>query len=68
MPQLKLTYTIQITPELNIYSSADPNHEVWMKCDCGNEEDLKMTWICSECGAVLFEPSKKKKSNIYYKL
>ena len=34
------------------------NHEIWRKCKCGNEEDLRMTFHCSECGAVLFTPSK----------
>ena len=32
------------------------NHEVWKKCECGNEEDLRMTWHCSKCGNVLFKP------------
>lgn len=32
------------------------NHEIWKKCECGNEEDLRMTWVCSKCGAVLFKP------------
>ena len=32
----------------------DHNHEVWKKCKCGNEEDLRKTWICSDCGEVLF--------------
>lgn len=36
------------------------NHEIWRRCKCGNEEDLRMTFICSECGAVLFKPSKNK--------
>jgi len=35
----------------------DHNHEIWEKCECGNEEDLRKKWICSECGAVLFEPT-----------
>lgn len=34
------------------------NHEVWKKCECGNEEDLRMTWHCSKCGKVLFKPQK----------
>ncbi len=37
----------------------DHNHEIWRRCECGNEEDLRMTWNCSECGAVLFEPTSK---------
>ncbi|MCX8533063.1 hypothetical protein [Chryseobacterium luquanense] len=36
------------------------NHEVWKKCKCGNEEDLRMRWDCSECGAVLFKPKEFK--------
>jgi hypothetical protein len=32
------------------------NHELWQKCKCGNEEDLRVTWKCSECGAILFKP------------
>lgn len=32
------------------------NHEIWKKCECGNEEDLRMTWDCSKCGKVLFKP------------
>ena len=35
------------------------NHEIWKKCTCGNEEDLRMTWACSKCGAKLFTPSKQ---------
>ncbi|MHA7822498.1 hypothetical protein ACVVIH_07020 [Chryseobacterium arthrosphaerae] len=31
------------------------NHEIWKKCECGNEEDLRMTWHCSKCGKVLFK-------------
>jgi hypothetical protein len=34
----------------------DHNHEIWKMCDCGNEEDLRETWVCSECGKVLFKP------------
>lgn len=33
------------------------NHEIWEKCKCGNEEDLRKTWNCSVCGAVLFKPT-----------
>lgn len=33
------------------------NHEIWRKCVCGNEEDLRKTFVCSECGTVLFKPS-----------
>ncbi|AZA93016.1 Uncharacterised protein [Chryseobacterium nakagawai] len=33
------------------------NHEVWKRCECGNEEDLRMTWHCSQCGKVLFKPN-----------
>lgn len=33
------------------------NHEIWRKCVCGNEEDLRNTFVCSECGTVLFKPS-----------
>mgnify|MGYP003604045562 CR=1 FL=1 len=33
------------------------NHEIWQKCECVGEEDLKKTWNCSDCGAVLFTPS-----------
>lgn len=33
------------------------NHEIWQKCKCGNEEDLRMTFTCTECGATLFKPS-----------
>lgn len=32
------------------------NHEIWQKCECGGEEDLRMTFTCSGCGAVLYEP------------
>lgn len=32
------------------------NHEVWRSCECGGEEDLRDTWVCSECGKVLFKP------------
>jgi hypothetical protein len=35
------------------------NHEIWKKCKCGNEEDLRMTWHCSKCGAELFKIEKK---------
>lgn len=35
------------------------NHEIWKKCNCGNEEDLRQTWHCSACGAVLFTPKQK---------
>lgn len=35
------------------------NHEIWKKCECGNEEDLRMTWHCSKCGAELFKIQKK---------
>lgn len=35
----------------------DHNHEIWRKCECGNEEDLRKTWNCSECGAVIFKPT-----------
>ncbi|KFF26893.1 hypothetical protein IW16_06345 [Chryseobacterium vrystaatense] len=35
------------------------NHEIWKKCNCGNEEDLRQTWHCSLCGAVLFTPKQK---------
>lgn len=35
------------------------NHEVWKKCECGNEEDLRMTWHCSKCGKELFKPKIK---------
>ena len=34
------------------------NHEIWRKCVCGNEEDLRMTFKCSECGFIIFTPSK----------
>ena len=33
------------------------NHEIWRKCKCGNEEDLRMTFDCSICGEILFKPS-----------
>lgn len=36
----------------------DHNHEIWERCQCGNEEDLRKTWDCSVCGAVLFKPKK----------
>lgn len=36
----------------------DHNHEIWRTCECGNEEDLRKTWECSECGAVLFKTKK----------
>ncbi|PWN67629.1 hypothetical protein [Chryseobacterium oncorhynchi] len=32
------------------------NHDIWKKCSCGNEEDLRMTWHCSNCGKELFKP------------
>ena len=34
------------------------NHEIWRKCICGNEEDLRMTFVCSECRTKIFIPSK----------
>jgi hypothetical protein len=37
----------------------DHNHEIWKACECGNEEDLRKTWKCSECGAVIFKPKIK---------
>ncbi|AZA49548.1 hypothetical protein EG346_15790 [Chryseobacterium carnipullorum] len=37
----------------------EENHEKWKKCNCGNEEDLRQTWHCSSCGAVLFTPKQK---------
>jgi len=36
----------------------DHNHEIWKTCECGNEEDLRKTWQCSECGNILFTPKK----------
>lgn len=39
----------------------EDNHEVWRKCECGNEEDLRMTWTCSACGKVIFEPTNVNK-------
>ena len=36
------------------------NHEIWRKCICGNEEDLRKTFRCSVCGNILYKPSKKK--------
>ena len=33
------------------------NHEIWQKCECGGEEDLRMTFTCSQCGATLFTNS-----------
>lgn len=35
------------------------NHEIWKKCKCGNVEDLRQTWHCSSCGAILFTPKQK---------
>ncbi len=35
----------------------DHNHEIWQKCICGNEEDLRKKWICSVCGTILYKPS-----------
>ncbi|MEI7487651.1 MAG: hypothetical protein WCJ72_09625 [Chryseobacterium sp.] len=37
----------------------EENHEIWKRCDCGNEEDLRKTFNCSVCGAVLFTPKSK---------
>lgn len=34
------------------------NHEIWRSCVCGNEEDIRMNFNCSECGLVIFTPSK----------
>lgn len=34
------------------------NHEIWRKCICGNEEDLRKTYECSVCGNKIFIPSK----------
>lgn len=32
------------------------NHEIWQKCKCGGEEDLRKTFNCSQCGAVIYTP------------
>lgn len=40
------------------------NHEVWKKCECGNEEDLRKTWNCSKCGKILFVPKWNFQNNI----
>lgn len=32
------------------------NHEIWRTYECGNQEDLRKSWTCSNCGKTLFEP------------
>ena len=34
------------------------NHEIWRKCSCGNEEDIRMSYNCTVCGAILYKPKK----------
>jgi len=31
------------------------NHEIWRKCECGNEEDMRVRWDCSKCGKQIFK-------------
>ena len=32
------------------------NHEIYATCTCGNEQDIRLSDRCGECGSVLSLP------------
>lgn len=56
-PELKIFvegYKNKVRPKLTILDVVkDYNHEIWRKCKCGNEEDLRKSIKCTLCGKIL---------------